>query len=536
MRYLSFFLALILLILACTNSTADQYSYHRQSDGLFFVSQGPDSIGSNPNIKVYFNDPYVFNGPKRSTQSDIGRALIDLINEAESTIDFAIYGFSSQPEVLRALEEALERGVEIRGVVDMDIHHKNLYKNTDDLIKTIKNIRTDYTTDLMSNTMTSLEPFKAYWPNPEGFEGKPQMVGYSLSDDEAIIAVHAGLTPTSFQGDIMHNKFFIVDDRHVWTGSTNLSATGTGGYNSNIACIITSDPLAEIYRAEFNQMYEEGLFHRQKKPSSQQQAVELEDGTKIQVLFSPQDDVIPSAILPLIQSATSTIHLPGFYLTDKNITGELIKAHNRGVAVKVIIDARAAQSGYTKHEILRAAGIPVKVENWGGKMHMKSLTVDAQQVVIGSMNFTASGTNRHDENTLIIDNAFYATEADRFFNYLWDAIPDRYLYENPHPESLDSLYSLRDGLDNDSDGLIDWLDNINPPNTPLPPYTIVKKTEEANLIKGIENGSGRLVYLLPNSDHYKNFWVNKSYESYFPSIEEAVAAGFTAFVEEQVRP
>ena len=40
-----------------------------------------------------------------------------------------------------------------------------------------------------------------------------------------------------YQRSIMHNKFFVVDRRWVWTGSANLSDSGTGGYNANIVAV-----------------------------------------------------------------------------------------------------------------------------------------------------------------------------------------------------------------------------------------------------------------------------------------------------------
>ena len=49
-----------------------------------------------------------------------------------------------------------------------------------------------------------------------------------------------------------------------------------------------------------------------------------------------------------------------FYLTSKELASALIKAHLRGVKVRVINDATSARNEYTKHEALRAAGIDVK--------------------------------------------------------------------------------------------------------------------------------------------------------------------------------
>ena len=64
---------------------------------------------------------------------------------------------------------------------------------------------------------------------------------------------------------------------------------------------------------------------------------------------------------PLIAKATKSIDIAVFFLTNKFVTADLIAAKRLGVRIRVIIDATAATNGYTKHELLRTAGISVKV-------------------------------------------------------------------------------------------------------------------------------------------------------------------------------
>lgn len=480
-------------------------------------------------IRILYNNPLVYQKPMKDSSSEIGRGLIKIINEANISIDFALYGLRGQPEILEAIKKAQERGVVVRGVVDKDVNDNNYYDDTEQLINLVKNVETDYKTDLKKLNNPSEFISNSYWSSPNGFNGPAQMVGYSLEGNMAIIAVHASKKDIVFEGDIMHNKFFVIDSHIIWTGSTNVSDTGTGGYNANMACIIDNDKIAKYYEDEFNQMYEMNYFHNDKEINNDLEKIVLNDGTEIEVFFSPQGNVIPNVIRPLINNAKSEINIPIFYLTDKDITGDLIKAHYRGVSVRVLIDATSAQNGYSKHEILRAVGIPVKVENWGGKMHMKSIIVDKEYVVVGSMNFTSAGTRTNDENTIVFRNSYYANEANDNFDILWDSIPDEYLSENPGPESNESINSMEDGVDNDFDSLVDSLDEAYPDEVMLPPYRIVPKEDGYNLIKGIENKNGFMIYILPNSKYYGNYIVDQRNEFYFPSIQEAKAAGFEAF-------
>ena len=147
-----------------------------------------------------------------------------------------------------------------------------------------------------------------------------------------------------------------------------------------------------------------------------------------------------------------------FFFTHKNVSKELVAAKNRGINVRVIIDATSATNGYSKHQYLRDNGISLKVENWGGKMHMKSVIIDKKHLIVGSMNWTSAGESKNDENTLIIKNFKSASKYQRFYNLMWNSIPDKWLREDPLPESKDSGTSCYDGIDNDFDGKIDTKD------------------------------------------------------------------------------
>ena len=109
-------------------------------------------------------------------------------------------------------------------------------------------------------------------------------------------------------------------------------------------------------------------------------------------------------------------------------------------------------------KILRENKIPLKTENYAGKLHSKSMIIDDEYIILGSMNFSNSGENKNDENTVVISNAELSKHYKEFFMYLWNKIPDTYLTQNARPESKDSVGSCSDGIDNDFDGLIDSAD------------------------------------------------------------------------------
>ncbi len=144
-----------------------------------------------------------------------------------------------------------------------------------------------------------------------------------------------------------------------------------------------------------------------------------------------------------------------FFLTNKELINSLILANKRNVDVRIIVDSAANIVNPQYVKILRENKVPVKVENWGGKMHMKSAVIDDKTIIIGSMNWTGVAQTSNDENTIVLENIKLAKEFKQKFIYLWNTIPNRWLYENPKPESKNSIGSCSDGIDNDHDGFVD---------------------------------------------------------------------------------
>jgi phosphatidylserine/phosphatidylglycerophosphate/cardiolipin synthase-like enzyme len=488
------------------------------------------SIDDRDKFSVIYNDPFSYSKPMMSTDSRIGEALIKEINKSTVSIDFAIYGLRNQDEVINALKAAQERGVQVRGVVDMNVDGLNYYSDTPNLIDEIKSVKSDYKADLKKRDEGEIYS-NPFWSAPVGFKGAVSCVGYSLPNNRAIISAQASREKIIFQGDIMHNKFFIFDRLTVWTGSCNISDSGTGGYNANVACLIRSTNIANCYTEEFEQMYISERYHKTKKVLVKSTNTVLANGTKVALYFSPQDKAADKAIRPLLQAARETIDVAVFFLTHKTITGDLIDAHQRGVKVRVLLDATGAKNEYTKLQFLREAGIPVKIENWGGKMHMKSAVIDNHHLILGSMNWTSAGNYSNDENTIIITSKTLSSEFSGFYQELWSSIPEKWLSGRPDPESKESGTSWKDGVDNDFDGKIDSDDPgcsvIPPPLPDLPPYKIVPKQEGQMLIKGNINSKGKKYYFVPTNSFYNRTKINVRYgERWFPSIEEAKQSGW----------
>ena len=351
---------------------------------------------SSGSIRMYLTDLTSTLKPNNSCDTQVCHEVLNQINKSNSSIDIALYGWDDNPVIYNALVRAKARGVKIRIVYDTS-----------------------------SNS---------YYPKLSNFV---KIANEKSTDSPKIL---------------MHNKFMIFDNSSIITGSMNFAKTGFSGFNSNCIFFINSKEIANIYEKEFNQMLQ-GKFHNSKSQISHTTVV-LGD-TKVTPLFSPKDKIITNNVLPLIQNAKKYVYIPTFIITHDELANELINAKKRGVDVKLIIDATNVYSRKSKIKELRSAGVPVKVENYAGKMHSKSIIIDDEYIVAGSMNFTNSGENKNDENVLIIENKTLARYYKGFFEYLWKKIPEKYLQHGVRPEGKYSIGSCSDGVDNNYDGNVD---------------------------------------------------------------------------------
>lgn len=403
-------------------------------------------------IELYLIDFTKYKAPANYCRTAACQALVKDLKSAKNEIDFAVYGFSQQPEVYNALLNASKNGVIVLGITDMDKDNHNIYSDTDALIKELGTVKTDYL------TTKRLEILKEEYLNSQFkqgyYKGNIEHAKYIIEGREVFVKT-ASKAPLPIQEGIMHNKYFILDDNIVWTGSTNMSSGCLGGYNSNVMVRIKSKEVAQVYKQDFNQMYKHELFSQWKSPTKNNKNIELQDGTIISSYFLPQDKPLEDGILPLIRNSKKYIYIMTFYITETKLTQELINAKERGVDVRIILDANGASNDYSKHHILRQVSIPVKVENYGGKMHMKSIIVDDEAFVVGSMNLTKTAQTKNNENTNIIWNSQAAKVYKKHFLKIYNKIPKEGLYTDYRPESPESKGTCCDGTDNDHDGLTD---------------------------------------------------------------------------------
>ena len=340
--------------------------------------------------------------PDSKCNSNVCKIFVKHIEKSKKSIDIAIYGYEDIPQITKALYSAKSRGVKIRFVYDEAINPDNTFYKGNNVIANI---------------------------------------------------AEASKSDRFCEGaKLMHNKFIIFDNKTVFTGSMNFSPSGASGYDVNDVVIINSNDIAELYTKEFEQMLN-GKFHNTKQKHNTPNKFKLGDSV-VEIYFSPQDKQV-TRMVEIINSAKKYIYVPTYLITHKNIANALINAHNRGIEVKIILDANSVTTQNSKHKLLRDSKISLKTENYAGKLHSKGMVIDDSYLILGSMNFSNSGENKNDENLIIIQNYTLASNYKSFFNYLWRVIPDKYLKFNPPAEGKESIGSCSDGVDNNFNGKSD---------------------------------------------------------------------------------
>lgn len=325
------------------------------------------AVGTGLDYQVYFNELAPTAEVITTTQTGMEVALLNLINNATTSLDMAIYGLNRQ-SIVDALIAAHVRGVTVRVVGDDEA------------------------------ATVSYQPY------------------YQMLTDAGIPIV----TDSSLS-IIEHNKFLVVDGQIVWTGSTNWTDTGFT-LNANNSVVITDTTLAAVYTTEFSEMWN-GNFQGAKTDNTAH--LFNYNGLQLESYFSPTD-LVAFEVWDELAEADETIHFAMFFWTDDLLTNRVIERLGAGVAVNGMFDQLGEANGSSGDEAMCAAGARIGIESSAGKLHDKFAIIDVNgsdpTVILGSYNWTESGAYSNDENTLIIHDATLAQAYYAEWQRLWASI------------------------------------------------------------------------------------------------------------------
>jgi phosphatidylserine/phosphatidylglycerophosphate/cardiolipin synthase-like enzyme len=142
----------------------------------------------------------------------------------------------------------------------------------------------------------------------------------------------------------------------------------------------------------------------------------------IEYVFSKSKKSPQKKLIEVINNAKKTLDIAIYTITETEILFQLISATNRGVKVRLITDREQSNGKYSRKALdkLTSAGIPIKLNEFDGLMHLKIMIADVDTVATGSYNYTYSAEKKNEEVVLIIKNNNIATEWLEKFNTMWN--------------------------------------------------------------------------------------------------------------------
>ncbi len=141
-----------------------------------------------------------------------------------------------------------------------------------------------------------------------------------------------------------------------------------------------------------------GRLHRPQGPAGQGPW-----DTSWAVYFSPKGGAT-DAILEAIRGVQRCILMQAYLLYSTRLAGALVRAHQRGVQVHVLLDAHAQPHYPPVPAVARlvAAGIAVSLDARHAWAHDKVMILDGEVVITGSSNWTVAADTQNSENLLVI--------------------------------------------------------------------------------------------------------------------------------------
>lgn len=134
--------------------------------------------------------------------------------------------------------------------------------------------------------------------------------------------------------------------------------------------------------------------------------------------FSPKRGATDT-LVGFIDKCKETIDAAVYSITHDKIADALVRAHQRGVRIRIITDNLQSTSKYSDDEHLVESGISLIRAKQSGCMHNKFIIGDGNSVGTGSLNWTKSADTRNRENFVIIRLKYVVGEFQKEFDEMW---------------------------------------------------------------------------------------------------------------------
>ncbi|BDI18583.1 competence protein ComE [Nostoc cf. commune SO-36] len=410
-------------------------------------------LPQDPLVQVYFNhsESSEYKEPYRQQTrlgDDLEKQIVDAITQAKSTVDVAVQELRL-PKVAQALADRQKAGVKVRIILENTYSRPWSSLTSTEVAKLDKREQERYNEfrkfiDINQDNQLSLEEIN--------------------QRDALIILQNAKIPWIDDQADgsagssLMHHKFVIVDNRIVIITSANFTLSDTSGDftnssslgNANNLLQIDSPELASLFTEEFNILWGDGPGGKPDSKFGLQKPIRLPKqitlgNTQITVHFSPTSPTQPwsnssnGLINKTLDSATKSVDMALFVLSDQRLANTLEKRHQQDVQIRALIEPQFAYRPYSealdmmgialsnkcKYEVdnhpwsnpITTVGVPVLPK--GDLLHHKFGVIDNQRVITGSHNWSDAANYGNDETLVVIESPIIADHYVREFARLY---------------------------------------------------------------------------------------------------------------------
>ena len=453
--------ALILLVLVLfRDHLPESVRWPRKRDGTAEIPRPLlDTLPQHRHLRGYFNGSQasVYHDPYRHIWrygDDLEQILCDLVRSAQFSIDLAVQELNL-PRLAKEIRDKHRAGIQIRIILE------NRYSHIPSKMTRGEKRR------LSEYARRKHEEFLQL----ADIDGNGNISIDEALQRDAILLLRSSRVPIiddtadgSKGSGTMHHKFMIIDECIVVCGSANFTMSGFHGDfanpltrgNSNHLLIFESEPLARIFREEFEIMWGDGPGGENdsrfgvKKPHRGPITVFV-DNCPVTVQFSPSSARIPweqtsnGLIKRVCSTAEKSVDLAQFVFSAQEIVdavGDACRKHPN-LRLRGVFDASFAtryysetldmwqmalmeKGTYEKSSETGAENRPWKDERGtiglailpeGDKMHHKFAVIDSHVVITGSHNWSAAANTNNDEFVIVIESDTLAThflrEVDR---------------------------------------------------------------------------------------------------------------------------
>ncbi|RSD26904.1 competence protein ComEA [Mesobacillus subterraneus] len=435
-------------------------------------------------INVYFNKcafpQYASPGNEANYNVNFEDVLINRLKSATKSIDFATYEINL-PRVVDTLVQKAAQGIDVRVIADskdaadphyaerfevMRMYLEKMVRGQDGKIGTADDITVFSDSPMFALEDQEKRTAKGLPASADDIKQVTVNVGNSETTGRLFVDAEAKAAGSYYgPGNQMHNKFAIVDNRWVFTGTWNFTITGLYGTeenmqngildgNQNHIVEVNWPQLAGIYETEFNEMWGSHLLEPDpvasnfstRKTDNTTHIIDI-NGKKVEIYFSAGDNAVGKMADLIRNEADYNTYFSIFAWSEQKLVDELknkwegsyndMEGNLTGFDVKGLFDSdfwnqwwsasvdmtgrTASQTSANNPNTRWNNPAPVYKDAEARKLHSKTMLIDADTdsdptVIVGSTNWSNNGNNVNDENMLIIHDAAITNQFVQEFN------------------------------------------------------------------------------------------------------------------------